>query len=109
MTLPKHDEKQLRLRARLDVKLLETQSLRLVDGHKARDRTLQSMTSELSPEFMVWLANSTQEEKRRVGPFLDAKLLVQSLMLPKDDKARERTLQSLRTVHASQHPSQAAA
>ena len=67
------------------------------------------MADDLSPEFRAWHDKVLAEEAKRFGPLLDAMLLeAQNLRLVKGHKARERTLRSLETAHASGRRSQAA-
>jgi hypothetical protein len=66
------------------------------------------MSNEPSPEFRDWHDKKLAEEAQRFGPMLDAMLLeAQNLRKSEGHKARERTMSSEDTDHASGNPSQA--
>ena len=67
------------------------------------------MADHFSPETRALLNRLYADERQRIGPLLDAKLLeAQNLRLVEGHKARERTLRSLGMARASQSWSQAA-
>jgi len=89
---------------------LVAQFIAVLQGSATQMRKDENSTADyLSAEFIAWFEEVRVEQKKRIGPQLDAMLLkARSLRLQEGHKARERTLRSLKKVRVLQSRSQAA-